>query len=424
MSDLPTGWVDESIDALGEIVGGGTPSRAAASFWGGSIPWVTPTDITALTGKHVRDTPEKITNDGLAGSAARLLPHGTIVVTTRATLGEAAIAAVPLTTNQGFKNIIPNQTTDAVFTYYLLKTLRPAMLRLASGTTFPEISKKDFSRIRIQRPIRTEQERIGAGLDTADEAIAKTEAVIAKLRQVRTGLIHDLLTFGLDENGHLRDPIAHPDQFSDSPLGPVPSDWTVAPLRHFLSSAEYGISTSLKSEGALPVLRMNNLSGGEVEVSDVKFATCEVPPSLNLREGDVLFNRTNSYEHVGKTSIWRGQLPLATFASYLVRLNPASEKLTSEFLNMVMNLPEYQLRMRRFATPAVQQVNINPTSLQQMLVAIPGSIAEQERIFAKALESARLLVAETAELTKLQSIKSGLMDDLLTGRIRVPEATP
>ena len=295
----------------------------------------------------------------------------------------------------------------------------------AAGTKMPRTSWNELKRYSVRQPeSEGEQSRIAALLDTADEAIAKAEALVAKLRQVRTGLIHDLLTCGLDENGHLRDPVAHPEEFSDSPLGLVPSDWTVAPLKHFLSSTEYGISTSLRSEGVLPVLRMNNLAGGEVDLAEVKFATHEVPPSLNLREGDVLFNRTNSFEHVGKTCIWRGQLPVATFASYLVRLNPAAGKLTSELLNLVLNSPEYQLRMRRFATPAVQQVNINPTSLQKMLVAIPNTISEQERIVVRAREAARSIATEAAELDKLQAIKSGLTDDLLTGRVRVPEASP
>jgi type I restriction enzyme, S subunit len=268
-----------------------------------------------------------------------------------------------------------------------------------------------------------EQKAAGAILRLVDEAIAKTEAVIAKLRQVRAGLLHDLLSRGLDQNDQLRNPIAHPEQFQPSPLGHIPKEWVVAPLRHFLDSVEYGISTSLSSEGNLPVLRMNNLAGGEASLDDLKFATREVPKTLLLRRGDVLFNRTNSYEHVGRTGIWRGQLPVATFASYLVRLDPAPARLTSEFLNLVLNMPESQQRMRRYATPAVQQVNINPTQLQLMHVAAPKLVVEQERIAAVANESARPLAAEIAELVKLLALKSGLMTDLLTGRVRVPLPT-
>ena len=105
-----TDWDEVAIEDFGDIVGGGTPSRATPSFWNGSIPWVTPSEITALRGKHVRETSEKISQDGLAGSAAKLLPIGSVVITTRATLGETAIAAVPLATNQGFRTSFRTRT--------------------------------------------------------------------------------------------------------------------------------------------------------------------------------------------------------------------------------------------------------------------------------------------------------------------------
>lgn len=219
-----TSWEEVRAEDLGEIVSGGTPSRANPSYWGGFIPWVTPSEITELKDKYLYDTRERITEEGLAGSAAKLLPASSVVVTSRATLGEAAIAGVPLTTNQGFKSIIPNVETDPVFAYYLLRSLKPEMVRLASGTTFLEISKSDFAHICVKRPKRDEQSRIAVVLDAMDEAIAKTEVVIAKLKQVRAGLLHDLLTRGLDEHGQLRDPIAHPEQFQDSPLGKIPRE--------------------------------------------------------------------------------------------------------------------------------------------------------------------------------------------------------
>jgi type I restriction enzyme S subunit len=128
MNQLPDDWDDVSIADFGEIVGGGTPSRSNLYFWNGTIPWVTPSEITSLRGKFVSFTKEYITKEGLAGSAARLLPPGSVLVTTRATLGETAISQVPLATNQGFKNIIPNDDTDAIYAHYRLRELRREML--------------------------------------------------------------------------------------------------------------------------------------------------------------------------------------------------------------------------------------------------------------------------------------------------------
>ena len=95
-------------------------------------------------------------------------------------------------------------------------------------------------------------------LDTVDEAIAKTEAVIAKLRQVRAGLLHDLLTRGLDQNGELRDPIAHPEQFHDSPVGRIPKNWRARLLAEFSAYCRVWYFKSPYDSGKTPVLRMNN----------------------------------------------------------------------------------------------------------------------------------------------------------------------
>jgi type I restriction enzyme S subunit len=292
----------------------------------------------------------------------------------------------------------------------------------AAGTKMPRTSWNELRRFRTFCPESTnEQMRIAVVLDTIDAAIERTTAVIGKLKQVRAGLLHDLLTRGLDDNGELRDPDKHPEQFHDSPLGRIPKAWEADRLSTFLASTEYGISTSLSDKGILPVLRMNNLHQGEASLDDLRFATIAVPDALLLRDGDVLFNRTNSYEHVGRTGIWRSQLNRATFASYLVRLNPNPERLTSEMLNLILNMPESQIRMRRFATPAVQQVNINPTSLQQMHVAVPSSLPEQDEIMRQTRGSAVAIATALDELRKLKSLKSGLMSDLLTGRVSVPE---
>ena len=135
----PHDWQFNCVSDLGDIISGGTPSRYNVSYWNGTIPWITPGELSVLSTKFVQDTNEKITDSGLAGSAARLLPENSVIVTTRATLGEAAITKIALATNQGFKNIVLNDTSDPLFTYYLMGTLRKEMTRLASGTTFLEI---------------------------------------------------------------------------------------------------------------------------------------------------------------------------------------------------------------------------------------------------------------------------------------------
>ena len=273
-----------------------------------------------------------------------------------------------------------------------------------------------FNRFTVPKLPLPEQSKIVEVLSTVDRTIEQTEALIAKQQHIKTGLMQDLFTRGIDEHGDLRSEQTH--EFKDSPLGRIPVEWESACLAAFVPSAEYGISTSL-GESGYPVLRMNNLLDGEAELSDLKFTNAPVPEHLWLKDGDVLFNRTNSWEHVGRTGIWRGQIESATFASYLVRLNPHPDKLLPEMLNFWLNWERIQIAMRRQATPAVQQVNINPTNLRLIPAAFPRDLDEQAAITVHISTGREVLNAYREHLYKLKSMKAGLMQNLLTGDRRV-----
>ena len=176
--------------------------------------------------------------------------------------------------------------------YYLLCSIDLRALNEATGV--PSLSRDLLYKISTSTPPPDEQAKIAEVLSTVDRAIEQTEALIAKQQRIKTGLMQDLLTRGIDEHGNLRSEKTH--KFKDSPLGRIPVEWESASLAVFVPSAEYGISTSL-GESGYPVLRMNNLLDGEAELSDLKFTDAPVPEHLWLRDGDVLFNRTNSWEH-------------------------------------------------------------------------------------------------------------------------------
>lgn len=245
-----------------------------------------------------------------------------------------------------------------------------------------------------------EQQGIAEVLSALDEQIETMEATVHKLNMQRKGLAADLLTCRHLPTSEIAD----------------------VRLAEVIPTVQYGISSSLTEAGAIPVLRMNNLSGGEIDVSDLKYSPTDVPSDLYLKPGDVLFNRTNSMEHVGRTSLWRGQLTKCTFASYLVRLSPDSKRLLPEYLVYLLEWEENQLQMRKYATPGVQQVNINPTSLRRCRVQIPKSLDAQRKTVA-ALDAARENIeALKEEVAKLKLQKQGLMRDLLTGAVRVTGA--
>lgn len=170
----------------------------------------------------------------------------------------------------------------------------------------------------------------------------------------------------------------------------------------------------------IPILRMQNLCEGRMNLTDLKYSDSPEARKLLLQPADVLFNRTNSMEHVGRTALWRGELTTASFASYLVRLVPNHARLLPEYLNLWLNWKPTQTSIRRFATPGVQQVNINPTNLQRTVIELPKDMEEQRQIVDRLDSHENAIVSEIRMLEKLRALKSGLMHDLLTGKVRVP----
>jgi type I restriction enzyme, S subunit len=131
---------------------------------------------------------------GLSTSAAKQLPAGSVIVCTRATVGELAIATVPMTTNQGFKNIVPNGKHDSDFIYYLLCHNKKALIRAAGGSTFAEVSKADFEKLAFPVPQLDEQRAVASVLINADDTIERRQAQLAALSQEKSALMQQLLT--------------------------------------------------------------------------------------------------------------------------------------------------------------------------------------------------------------------------------------
>lgn len=189
-------WQEMRLEEIAEIRSGGTPSTTQSQFWGGTIPWCTPTDITGLNGfKYLTTTSRTITLAGLQASSAELIPQNSVIMTTRATIGECAINTVPVTTNQGFKNFIPLANTSCEFLYYLLAAHKQGFIRLCSGSTFPEIGKTQLQKYMLKLPDnKDEQSAIAEILSNMDAEIAALETKLAKARLIKQGMMQELLT--------------------------------------------------------------------------------------------------------------------------------------------------------------------------------------------------------------------------------------
>ncbi len=177
------GWPVAPLGDVCAIVGGGTPRRSNDAYFGGSIPWATPTDVTALDGLSIRRTAETITESGLRESSARLVPAGTVLLTSRATIGFTAIAAGPMATNQGFANLTCGNRLLPEYLAIWLRLRRQRLIQLAGGTTFKEISKSNLKKMEIPLPRLEHQHCFVRLIETAQSAMvsAKSGSALATM---------------------------------------------------------------------------------------------------------------------------------------------------------------------------------------------------------------------------------------------------
>lgn len=188
-------WKETALGHLAEIRSGGTPSTTNPEFWNGGIAWCTPTDITAMRGrKYLTETERTISHAGLRASSAEVIPANSIIMTTRATIGECAINTVPITTNQGFKNLIPT-AANAEFLYYLMTTQKERLLQLCGGSTFLEVGKKQLQRFELNVPLDIDEQRaIATILSGIDGEIEGLEQRRAKTADLKRAMMQELLT--------------------------------------------------------------------------------------------------------------------------------------------------------------------------------------------------------------------------------------
>ena len=208
--------------------------------------------------------------------------------------------------------------------------------------------------------------------------------------------------------------------YKHSEVGLIPEDWDVLPLGKLVRSVEYGSAAKSGFKGAIPVLRMGNLRGGKIDWSDLVYTDdIDEIDKYKLQPNDVLFNRTNTIDLVGKTSIYDGSSP-AIFAGYLIRINVVMELLDSSFLNYVLNTEFSRKHSAKVLSIAVGQANINGQKLKTYPIPLPPTKTEQVAIATALSDLDGLLAALDRLITKKRDLKHAAMQQLLTGQTRLP----
>lgn len=346
----------------------------------------------------------------------RIAEAGDLLLSVRAPVGELNQAVERTVIGRGL-SALRFDPVQQNFAWHSVKFAASTLNRVAQGSTFVAVGREDVERLEIPWHDEVNSD-IATVLDTVDEAIAKTEAVIAKLRQIRAGLLHDLLTRGLNKNGQLRDPIAHPEQFQDSPLGQIPKEWEVCllddvairgsghtPSKDVSSYWNGGIKwVSLADSDKLDRIY---ISETDKEISELGI---ENSSAVKHPAGTVILSRDAG---IGKSAILEQEMAVSQhFIAWR-----CGKRLHNVFLYYWL-----QQNKSRFEAIAMGSTikTIGLAYFKRLQIAVP-QIDEQQTAADVMLASEAAISAEEVELIKLHQLNSGLMTDLLTGLVRVPE---
>ncbi|WP_230471173.1 restriction endonuclease subunit S [Hymenobacter jejuensis] len=400
IGEIPADWKVAKLGEAGKIFSGATPDTKVTEYWNGEIAWCTPTDITALKGKvYINKTQKRISEAGLINSSASLLPVGSLVICTRATLGDCAINLIPITTNQGFKSIVPNENWNIHFLYYLINNSKEIIRRLSSGSTFLEISKKAFENIDVPFPPLPEQQKIAEILSTVDEKMAVIDEQLAQTQELKKGLMQRLLTKGI---GHTA--------FKDSQLGEIPESWEVvkqADVATFYNGRAYKL-TEWEAEGT-PVIRLQNLTGSG---KDYYYSNLKLPAHQYCHNGDLLYMWSATFGPVW----WRGDKAIFHYHIWKIEVN--AERLDQNYHYYLLDNVTARMKSQSHGSA---MLHVTKGGMEKLQVAIPP-VPEQRQIAEILTTLDDKLQVLTDKKAQYQELKRGLMQQLLTGqrRVKVP----
>ena len=406
------GWKTGTLGKLCKIEIGGTPMRDNPEYWDSQKEtdnlWVS---IRDMNQRVINDTAEYITNIGVKNSNAKLQHEGTILLSFKLTIGRVAFAGKQLYTNEAIAALQTEQLTHN-FLYYGLQqwNLLQDVDQAIKGAT---LNKTKLNKIEFQYPVSLqEQTQIATILSTIDRAIEQTEALIAKQQRIKTGLMQDLLTKGIDENGNIRSEETH--EFKDSPLGRIPVEWEV-------------VTTGQVTKSLVPGRDKPDLDGGGVPwitIPDIEGMYLDLPKSglsLSLNAIKVANARLMPKGTVLMSCV--GEFGIAT----ITECDAVANQQLHGFICDQSILPEWLIaqinasgnRIDNMATQTTIKY-LNKNGCESILITLP-SLKEQVKIISILDNINDLFEKQKKSLNKLRSLKTGLMQDLLTGKVRVTE---
>lgn len=356
---LACGWRWVPLTEVAKLESGHTPSRKNPEYWGGDVLWLSLKDMQRLTSRYVLDTVDKPTMLGIENSSARLLPAGTVALCRTASVGKVAILGREMATSQDFVDWVCGQHLDPEYLYWALSSSSAAFDVEKQGSTHKTIYMPTLERLNVLLPPLDAQRRVATILDKADAIRRKRQEAIALTEQLLRSTFLEM--------------------FGDSLTNA--ERWPWVSMDKIVAETQYGTSAKANEERqGLPVLRMNNLTyTGGLDLADIKW--CEIAPddlaAYTVRRGDILFNRTNSPELVGKTAVWTLDEEFA-FAGYLIRVRLGETRALPHYVSGFLNSDYGKRMLFAMQKTSNNMSNISATDLRRIRLPLPD-IAQQQK---------------------------------------------
>lgn len=357
-------WKSKFINDLASVVGGGTPDTSVKSFWDGNIQWFTPSEIGK--NKYVDSSLRTITEEGLNNSSAKLLPPHTILLSSRATVGECSLSLKECATNQGFQSLIA-QSCDTNFLYYLIQTKKKDLIRKACGSTFLEISANEVRKIQVKIPYDNEQKKIADFLSLIDERIFTQNKIIEDLKKLKSAICEKLFSSPKDKQPQIR-------------LYGFFGDW------HFvrLSDICHRICRKNTGEQCKQVLTIAAQYGlvSQEEFFNKNVASENLSGYYLLQKGDFAYNKSYSGDYVWGTVKRLDNYEQGVLSPLYICFRPDPARVDSDFLIYYFESKKWHKTVANIAGEGARNhglLNISVVDYFNTIHCIP-SMDEQKQI--------------------------------------------
>lgn len=395
-------WVEKKIFDVAEIVGGGTPSTANPQFWDGNIDWYAPAEINDQV--FVNGSERKITKLGLENSSAKVLPaNRTVLFTSRAGIGKTAILQSPAATNQGFQSLVLSDDTDTYFVYSMTDKIKAKAERIASGSTFAEISGKMLGNLELVFPSKKEQSKIGSFFSNIDSLISLEQKKYDKLTQVKKSMLEKMF----------------PKEGATVPeirFAGFTGDWEEKKLGDtVLLRGRIGFrgykETDLvpKGMGAITFSPADIDETGFISLENNKYLSWQKydeSPEIQVKVGDILFTKTASIGKVGYVQLLSNK---ATINPQFALLSP-NENMNGYFIFLSVRNDSFMKKVKGItggsSVPTMSQEKLKE------LTFLKTSIDEQNKIGSYFSHLDSLISLQQRKLEKLKNIKKSLLEKM------------